>query len=160
MSHWEGSPTARRNENISSFVQSSAPASGARALDLVYQAADVFSTIEDNAREIEARAQAMCKGAAERVRQAQQHAEAAERSLREVIASADCKLHDASRALTQAELRITAAEDKATAAEIRAHVAEVDARETKKALALVEEAIRRRLLCASPEAASRLHVAA
>ena len=38
------------------------------------------------------------------------------------------------------------------AAEIRAQVAEAEAREAKQALALVEDAIRRRLLCASPEA--------
>ena len=42
------------------------------------------------------------------------------------------------------------------AAEIHAQVAEAEAREARQALALVEDAIRRRLLCASPEAARRL----
>jgi len=37
--------------------------------------------------------------------------------------------------------------------EFRAQKAEAEAREAKEALALVEEAIRRRLICASPEAA-------
>jgi hypothetical protein len=99
----------------------------------------------------------MCRSAAERLRLAEQRSESAENSLREIIAEADRKLSDASMALTQIELRIAATEDKATAAEIRAQVAEAEAREAKQALALVEDAIRRRLLCASPEAASRLH---
>jgi len=38
--------------------------------------------------------------------------------------------------------------------EFRAQAAELEAREAKEALARVEEAIRRRLLCASPETAS------
>ena len=59
--------------------------------------------------------------------------------------------------LTQVEFRITATEDKAAAAEIRAQVAEAEAREAKQALALVEDALRRRLLCTSPEAAGRLY---
>ena len=46
---------------------------------------------------------------------------------------------------------MTAAENRLTAMEFRAQAAEVEAREAKQALALVEEAIRRRLLCASPE---------
>ena len=45
------------------------------------------------------------------------------------------------------------------AAEVRAQVAEAEAREAKQALAVIEDAIRRRLLCASPEAVSRLYEA-
>jgi hypothetical protein len=157
MVHQEGRPAVRRHENVVSFVRPQAPITGASALDLVYQAAEIFGTIENNAREIEARAQSMCRSAAERLRLAEQRSESAENSLREIIAEADRKLSDASMALTQIELRIAATEDKATAAEIRAQVAEAEAREAKQALALVEDAIRRRLLCASPEAASRLH---
>jgi hypothetical protein len=40
--------------------------------------------------------------------------------------------------------------------EFRAQAAEAEAREAKQALALVEEAIRRRLLCPSPDAVGRL----
>jgi hypothetical protein len=58
--------------------------------------------------------------------------------------------------LTEIGLRITAAEDKAAAAEARAHVAETEARDAKQTLALVEDAIRRRLLCASPEASGKM----
>jgi hypothetical protein len=55
---------------------------------------------------------------------------------------------------------IEVAEDRLTAVEFRAQAAEAEARETKKALALVEGAIRRHLLCASPEAVSGLSAVA
>ena len=126
------------------------------AISLVYQAAEVFSDIEDNARETEARAKAMCKAAVERLQFADSRIETAERSRSEIIVDASSKLQDASRALTQAERRITAAEDKAIAAEVRAQVAETEAREAKQALALVEEAIRRRLLSVNPETVGKL----
>ena len=157
MAHREGRPAVCRSENVLSFVRPPVPTPGADALDLVYQAAEIFNGIENNAREIEARAHAMCKSAAERLKLAEQRTESAENSLREVIADADRKLADASRALTQVELRITAAVDEATAAEIRAQVAETEAREAKQTLALVEDAIRRRLLCAGPETARRMY---
>jgi hypothetical protein len=56
--------------------------------------------------------------------------------------------------LKQAQLRLSASEDRLTALEFRAQAAELEAREAKQTLALVEEAIRRRLLCASPEPAA------
>jgi chromosome segregation ATPase len=146
--------TVGRNENVLSFAQSSAPDCGAAALNLVYQAAEVFSSMEDHARETEARAQSLCKGAVERLKLAAKRIETAERERREIIDEADGRLQDASRALKQAQTRIVAAEDQLTAVEFRAQAAEAEAREAKQALALVEEAIRRRLLCASPEAES------
>ena len=87
-------------------------------------------------------------------------AEAAERAQRELIINTEQKLEDASRALEQAKSRIEAQEDRLTAIEVRAQVAEGDAREARHALALVEEAIRRRLLCTNSEADSRLTAAA
>jgi hypothetical protein len=149
-----------RDENVLSFARSSVPDSGATALNLVYQAADVFRSMEDHARETEARAQSLCKSAVERIRFAEMRTEAAERAQRETIIEAECKLQDASRALSQAQSRIQAAEDRLTAVEFRAQAAEAEAREAKQALALVEEAIRRRLLCANPEADSRLSAVA
>jgi chromosome segregation ATPase len=149
-----------RDENVLSFARSSVPDSGATALNLVYQAADVFRSMEDHARETEARAQSMCKSAVERIRFAEMRTEAAERAQRETIVEAECKLQDASRALSQAQSRIEAAQDRLTAVEFRAQAAEAEAREAKQALALVEEAIRRRLLCANPEADSRLSAVA
>ena len=149
-------PADCSNENILEFVRSSTSASGAQALDLVYRAAEVFSGIEDHARKVTARAQADCEDAAERTRRAEQRAESAERSLHRLVADVTCKLQDASKALTNAETMVAAAEDKAAAAELRATRAEAKAREADQALALVEEAIRRRLLCANPQAANEL----
>jgi hypothetical protein len=152
--------TIGRNESVLNFAQSSAPDCGTTALNLVYQAAEIFSSMEDHARETEARARSLCKSAVERLKLAEKRIEIVERARLEIINEADCKLQDASRALKQAQSRIVAAEDQLTAVEFRAQAAEAEAREAKQALALVEEAIRRRLLCASPEAASRLNAVA
>ena len=149
-----------RDENVLSFARPSVPDSGTTALNLVYQAAEVFRSMEDHARETEAHAQSLCKSALERLRHAEMRTEAAERARRELITEAECKLQDASRALKQAQSRIEAAEDRLTAVEFRAQAAEAEASEAKQALALVEEAIRRRLLCANPEADSRLSAVA
>jgi hypothetical protein len=145
-----------RDENVLGFSPASAADTGATALDLVYQAADVFRGMEDHARETEARAQSLCTSALERLRLAEVRAEAAERVQRDFIITAERKLHDACRALQQAQSCIEAQKDKLTAAELRAEVAEAEARQAKEALALVEEAIRKRLLCANPDAGGRL----
>src|SRR6476661_3711584 len=60
-----------RGENVLSFRPSSAPDEGATALDLVYQAADVFRSMEEHARETEVRAQSLCASALERLRLAE-----------------------------------------------------------------------------------------
>ena len=147
---------ADSGDNVLSFARQSIPDSGETALNLVYQAAEVFRGIQDKAQETETRAQVLCKSAMERLKLAEMRTEAAERARRELIVEAECKLQDASRALTQAQSRIEAAEDRLTAMEFRAQAAEAEAREAKQALALVEEAIRRRLLCPSPDAVGRL----
>jgi septal ring factor EnvC (AmiA/AmiB activator) len=143
---------AGRSENVVDFARPSAPDCGVAALNLVYQAAEIFSGMEDQARETEARAQSLCKSAAERLKLAEKRTEAAERERWETILEVDCRLQDASRALKQAQSRLAANEDRLTALEFRAQAAEVEARDAKQALALVAEAIRRRLLSASPEA--------
>jgi hypothetical protein len=160
MAHRNPRASVGRDESILSFARPSVPNSGTTALNLVYQAAEVFRSIEDRAQETEARAQALCKGALERLKLAEMRTEAAERARREFMTEAECKLQDASRALKQAQSRIEAAEDRLTAVEFRAQAAEAEAREAKQALALVEEAIRRRLLCANPEADNRLSAVA
>jgi hypothetical protein len=124
----------------------SAPASA--VINLVHQAAEVFSGMEDRAREAEARAQSLCKSALERLGLAEKRIETVERDRREAIN----KLRDASKALEEVQLSIVAAEDRLTAAEFRAQAAEAEAREAKQALALVEEAIRSRFFSAGPEA--------
>jgi chromosome segregation ATPase len=133
-------------ENVSGFVRGPKSTWGSTALDLVYQAAELFDDIEQRAYETEARSKALCADATERLRSAVDRAESAERSRREIITEVEVKLKAASRALMQAEAQLTAAEDKATAAEVRAQLAETKAREALDALALVEEAIRAQLL--------------
>src|SRR5258706_6984571 len=140
---------AQRNLRGSVYRPSS-PDLGATALNLVYQAAEVLSSMEDHARETEARAHSICKSAAESLNLAEKRIEAAERARRE----ADRKLLEASRALEQAQSRIEAAEDQLTAVEFRAQAAEAEAREAKKALALIEDAIRRLLLLRRPDSLS------
>jgi len=142
--------SVRRDDNVLSFPRPLD--AGATALDLVYQAADVFRSIEERAQATEARAQSLCKSASEKVRLAEMRAEAAERAQRELIITAEHRLQDASRALEQAESRLNAQQDRLTAAEFRAQAAEAEARDARQALALVEEAIRRRLLCTNTEA--------
>jgi len=144
------------DEDVLTFPSSLAPDKGATALDLVYRAADIFRGMEKHARETEARAQSLCTSALERLRLAELRAEATERAQHELIATAERKLQHACRALEQAHSCIEAQKDKLTAVELRAEVAEAEARQAKEALALVEEAIRKRLLCANPGADGRL----
>jgi chromosome segregation ATPase len=120
--------SVRMDENVLELSRPSPHDAGAEALELVYQAADVFRSIEERARDFEARAQA------------------AEQAQRELIVDTERKLQDASKALEQARSRLAAQQDRLTAIEFRAQAAEAEAREAKQALALVEEAIRRRLL--------------
>ena len=143
-------------EDVLTFPSPLAPDKGATALDLVYQAADVFRGMEKHARDTEARAQSLCTSALERLRLAEMRAEAAERVQRELTITAERKLQHACRALEQAQSFIESQEDKLTAVELRAEVAEAEARQAKEALALVEEAIRKRLLCANPHDDGRL----
>jgi hypothetical protein len=148
--------SAARGENVPSYRPLSVPDKAATALDLVCQAADVFRTIEEHAHETEARAQSL----SEKLRLAEMRAELSERAQRELIIATDHKLQEASRALEHAQSRIKAQEDQLTAVEFRAQAAEAEARETKQALALVEDAIRRRLLSLTPGPDSSLTAAA
>jgi hypothetical protein len=152
---------AQRNSRASvggdeDFPSPLAPDQGATALDLVCQAADVFRGMEKHARETEARARSLCTSTLERLRLAEMRAEAAERAQRDLIATAERNLQHACRALEQAQCCIEAQNDKLTVVELRAEVAEAEARQATEALALVEEAIRKRLLCANPDADGRL----
>ena len=141
------------DEELLSFLPQ--PDKGATALGLVYQAVEVFRDMEKHARETEARAQSLCTNALERLRLAEMRAEAAERAQREFVITAEHKLKEACRALERAQSCIEAQKDELTAAELRAEVAEAEARQAKEALALVEEAIRQRLLGSNPDADGR-----
>lgn len=136
----------RSQENLMNFTRSSPSDRGEAVLNLVFQAAELFSGMEEHVRATEARAQSVCKSAAERAQLAEKRLEVAEKVRREVINEAERKLQDASKALANAEARIAAAEDKVTALEFRARSAEAQLHEAKQELLLVEEAIRERLL--------------
>jgi len=133
-------------DNLLSFTQSSPTDHGRTVLNLVFQAAEVFSGMEEQVRETEARAQSMRKSAEERVRLAEKRIEEAERVRGEIVNDARRKLQEASKALTNAQARILATEDQVTAFEFRAQSAEANMHEAKQALVQVEEAIRERLL--------------
>jgi hypothetical protein len=133
------------------------PDEASAALDLVYQAADAFRASQDRARDTEARAQSLCRQASEKVRQAEMRAEDAERAYRDLMVAVDQKLKDAHRALEQAQANLSGQMDKQVAAEFRAQQAEAEAREAKRALVIVEEAIRKRLLTDSARQFDRLN---
>jgi hypothetical protein len=105
---------------------------GQSALDLVYQAAEVVASLQDHARQIEARAQSLCRDSLEKLRLAERRTEAG------------------ANALSIAESRVASAEARLTAAELRASKAENRARELDQALTQIEHAIKTRLLGAGP----------
>jgi chromosome segregation ATPase len=146
--------SADRNHNVPSSVRPSEQDGAANALDLVYQAAEVFRNMEVHAREVEARAESMCKSAAEKLQQAEGRIEAAERSRQEIATEAASQLQLASGAIKRVQASLEDAQGQLTAMEFRAQRAEAEAREAKQALALVEEAIRKHLLCAHPKTES------
>jgi hypothetical protein len=138
--------SAGDNENTSSSIPPAAKDYGITALNLVHQAAEIFSGMENHARETEARAQSMCESFAEKLKLAEQQRDAAERARREAVNGLSGKLQEVSRALQQAQSRIVAAEEQAVAAEFRAQAAEAKLYKANQELAAVEEAIRKRLL--------------
>lgn len=138
--------SAGADENILNFTHSATKEYGTTALGLVHQAAEIFSGMENHARETEARAEAMCKSLTEKLALAEKQRDASERARREVVHELNGKLQEVSRALQQAQSRIADAEEQAIAAEFRAQAAEAQLYKANAELAAVEEAIRKRLL--------------
>ena len=138
--------SAGEDEKVLSFAQSAPKGYSTTALNLVHQAAEIFSGMENHAREAEARAQSMCKSLAEKLQSAEKQRDSSERARREVVHELNSKLQEVSRALQQAQSRIVDAEEYATAAEFRAQAAEIQLYKANQELAAVEEAIRKRLL--------------
>jgi hypothetical protein len=124
----------------------SAPDDAATTLGLVQQAADAFRWLQDRLRETEARAQAAAAEACEKLRKAEMQVEASEQAYRELLATVDKKLREASAAVQLAEANTLIQVDKRTAAEYRAQQAEATARGAMRTLCCVEEAIRDKLL--------------
>jgi chromosome segregation ATPase len=135
-----------REESIVGFDPPAAKDYGTTALSLVNQAAEIFSDMENHAREVEARSEAMCKSLSEKLLSAERQRDASERARREVVNELNGKLQSVSKALQQAQSRIANAEDYATAAEYRAQAAEIALHNACQELADVEQAIRKRLL--------------
>jgi hypothetical protein len=139
-------PSTGENENILRFTQPAAADYGATVLDLVNQAAEIFSGMENHARETDARSRALCASLTEKLQLAEKQRDSSERARREVVSEFNCKLQDIAKALEQAQSRIMHAEEKAVAAEFRAQAVEVRLQKANRDLAAVEEAIRTRLL--------------
>jgi ABC-type phosphate transport system auxiliary subunit len=128
---------SEQEENVLAFPRNKTEPvgnDGQSAIDLVYQAAEVVGNLQDHARQIETRAQTLCRSALEKLRLAERRTEAAE------------------NALNLAESRVASAEAKLSAAELRAKKAEATARELGQALTLIEDAIRSKLLGERPGA--------
>ena len=134
------------SENVLSFSPSPPKEYGTTALNLVQQAAEIFSGMENHARETEARAQSMCKSLTEKLQHAEMQRDSSERARREIVNELNCKIQDVTRALQQAQARIAEAEEHAIAAEFRAQAAENQLFKANRELAAVEDAIRKRLL--------------
>src|SRR6267154_166184 len=117
------------NRNVLNFrrAQPSTDQS-ATVLELVDQAAEVVTGIEDHARQIEARAQSLVKSALEKM----------QRLENQVVSAAED--------LRMAQSRLDTTEDQLLNAEQRAEAAEARERELQHALSRIEEAIRKRLL--------------
>lgn len=137
---------ARDAANILAFPPTSARDGSATAIDLIYQAAEMFTGIEHRARDIEANARAMCQNAVDKLVDSERRIQAAERARRDIIADVDRRLQEVSLALSDAKARIDAAEARAAAAERRATAAETEAETARRLLTQVEDTIRSRLL--------------
>ena len=134
------------DEKIVSFARQPLKAASPTALNLVQQAAELFEGMENQARETEARAQTLCKSAAERLRLAEKQRDAAERARHDVVNEFNGKLEDVTQALDRAQQRVVAAEDHALAAEFRAQAAEAQLYKANQELAAIEDVVRKRLL--------------
>jgi hypothetical protein len=100
----------------------------ATALELVDQAAEVVTGIEDHARQIEARAQSLVKSALEKIQLLEAQVDSAGQDLR---------ISQSRLATTEAQL---------LNAEQRTEIAEARESELEHALSRIEDAIRKRLL--------------
>jgi DNA repair exonuclease SbcCD ATPase subunit len=113
------------NGNILNFSRAEpARDQSATALELVDQAAEVVTGIEDHARQIEARAQFLVKSALEKMQ----------------------LLDGQVQSAAQAQSRLATAEAQLLSAEQRVETAETRERELECALSRIEDAIRKRLL--------------
>ena len=142
----EAATSADDAGNVLTFPAQPARDDSATALDLIYQAAEMFTGVESRARDIEANARAMCQNAVDKLVDAERRVKAAERARQDIIADVDRRLQEVALALSDAQARSEAADARAAAAETRATAAEAEAQTARRLLAKVEDAIRSRLL--------------
>jgi hypothetical protein len=144
--NYRSSSLPGEDKKIVSFTREPAKDNAQTALSLVQQAAELFEGMENKARETEARAQSLCKSAAQRLRLAEEQMDAAERARQDVVNEINGKLEDMTQVLQLAQQRVVAAEDHALAAEFRAQAAEAQLDKANQELAAIAEMIRTRLL--------------
>jgi len=142
----QSAPPPVEDVKIVNFARQPAQDGIPTALGLVQQAAELFEDMENRARETEARAQSLCKTAAQRLRMAEQQRDAAERAHQDAVDELNGRLADMTQALQRAEQRVVAAEDHALAAEFRAQAVEAQLYKANQELAAIEDMIRKRLL--------------
>jgi len=125
--------------------ESSATTEGEAALGLVYQAAEVFKSIEDSANETKN----IAERALEQLELATRHIqelEARQRVAEARIKEASIEMQEVAGALKLETQRADAAENQLQEFESRAITAEARAKQSEKALASIEDAIRTQLL--------------
>jgi hypothetical protein len=160
-------------ENICNFRQTSSAAekredlagqdNRSSALQLVHQLADVIRSKEDQAADMEARAQTLAQCAVDKLNLAEtrlQSAEITRNALEADLRESNAKVEVFEGALKHIEVRVCTMEAQLAGAVLRAKVAETRAVEAEKALELLEEAIRSQLLKTQRPASSPFAAAA
>jgi chromosome segregation ATPase len=160
------SSSAELAENISSVRDDlSVPRSdqGALVIHMVHQAAELIRGMEQQAADIESRAQTLAKRVIGELELAERRlcsVEAARQAAEAGINEANLRTHEAEIALENAESLAASTEAELSAAEQRVDEAEERAKEAGAALIRVEDAIRTRLLGAGHVASDSLAAAA
>src|SRR4051812_14739792 len=94
---YRSKPSTGENENILRFTQPAAADYGATVIELVNQAAQIFSGMESHARETDARARALCASLNEKLQLSEKQRDSSERARRETVSAFNCKLQDIAR---------------------------------------------------------------
>lgn len=135
------------------YAPAARPNDGRDVLELIEEAAELFTKREDQAREFEARARAAAQGAIEKLQSAEDTIRVLmdDNSAAEArIAQLSEKLHELAEALKVERARVVAAESQLPRLEMRARTAEAMAEECGKTLSRIEETIRTKLLRERP----------
>jgi chromosome segregation ATPase len=138
-------------------------ASGAAALEIVHQAAELIRSLDARATESETRARVFVLQAIEDIKFAEGRVHSAEEQRESALAAleeANSRAQEVDEALSRVESQLADNEVRLSKAELRAHTAEALASESEKTLTSVEAAIRIHLLERRPDASRDLAAAA